>query len=124
MKILIADDYRTIRTFVKLCLQTLYVDAAFVEVSDGRSALAIAQREHFDLIVTDLRMPGLDGLEVARALRSVPATAKIPIVICTSDRDPAIGERAVAVRVALSYKPVTPSILGDVRIAQDIVSGS
>ncbi|HKB27564.1 MAG TPA: response regulator, partial [Candidatus Limnocylindrales bacterium] len=57
---------------------------------DGETALEAARRDGFDLIMLDVQMPKLDGLEAARRLRREPRLAEIPIVILTartSDKD-------------------------------------
>jgi DNA-binding response OmpR family regulator len=53
-------------------------------ISSGADALAAARHSPPDLIVLDLMLPGLDGLEVCRALRGNPATAAIPIIMLTA----------------------------------------
>lgn len=63
-----------------------------LEAEDGETGLAIAHWESLDLILCDLQMPGLDGFEVARQLKSDPTLPKIPLVAITAyammgDRD-------------------------------------
>jgi len=55
-----------------------------LEAADGASAVTVARREHPDLIVMDLAMPGVDGWEASRRLKSDPATADIPIIALTA----------------------------------------
>jgi phosphate regulon transcriptional regulator PhoB len=52
--------------------------------SDGEAGLALAQRDAPDLILVDLMLPGMDGLEVCRRLRSNPQTAAIPLIMLTA----------------------------------------
>ena len=61
------------------------------EAADGASALAIARESLPDLVVTDMRMPVMDGAELIRRLRADPATAGIPILASTGDTDLARG---------------------------------
>jgi DNA-binding response OmpR family regulator len=58
-----------------------------VTAADGISALEVARREHPDLIVLDIMLPGMDGLEVCRHLRRESETATIPIVMLTAKAD-------------------------------------
>ena len=51
---------------------------------DGDVALALLQEESFDLVITDVEMPRLDGFELTRRIRASPATRDLPIIICTS----------------------------------------
>ena len=55
-----------------------------LEAIDGRSALATARKEHPDLIIMDLAMPGLDGWQAASQLKSDPKVADIPIIALTA----------------------------------------
>jgi len=51
---------------------------------DGARGLELARREHPDLIITDVQMPGISGLEVSRHLKADEATRNIPIIVTTS----------------------------------------
>ena len=62
----------------------------------GQEALDIAARDAPDLILLDMMMPGMDGFEVARALKNHPDTRRIPLVVVTSLDDPASRQRALA----------------------------
>jgi len=80
-KILIADDEESLRLLVHATLE----DEAhqILEAADGVEALEIARREKPDLILLDVIMPRMDGLEVCRRLKRDPATSHIPIVMLT-----------------------------------------
>ena len=81
--ILIIEDDADIATLVKHALEK---DAAFrVRVAaDGEEGLARAQRSPFDLILLDLNLPGMDGMEVCRALRSNDGTRGVPLIMLTA----------------------------------------
>jgi DNA-binding response OmpR family regulator len=81
-KILVVDDERDISDIVAFNLRREQYDV--LSAADGESALVIAQRELPDLILLDLMLPGIGGLEVCRRLRSEPRTAQIPIVMLTA----------------------------------------
>ncbi|HTG40298.1 MAG TPA: response regulator [Methylomirabilota bacterium] len=55
-----------------------------VVARDGREALELASRERLDFVICDLVMPNLDGFEVIAALKADPATASLPILVCTA----------------------------------------
>ncbi len=80
--ILLADDNADMRDYVSRLLRAegWRVDA----VSDGAVALERARRERPDLVLTDVMMPGLDGFELLRELRSDGATATIPIILLSA----------------------------------------
>jgi CheY-like chemotaxis protein len=77
--ILIADDEPEIVELVRVVLD--WEGYAVVEAWDGEQAFARAQATVPDLILLDVRMPKMNGLEVLARLRTVPALARIPVVI-------------------------------------------
>lgn len=80
--ILLADDEANLRMLVRTTLD----DPAYriLEAADGTAALALARNDHPDLVVLDWMMPGINGVEVAAALRHDPGTAHIPIIMLTA----------------------------------------
>ncbi|MBI5848902.1 MAG: response regulator [Nitrospirae bacterium] len=58
-----------------------------IKAENGPEALELISKEKIDLILLDVMMPGMDGFEVCRSLKSDPATASIPIVIITALSD-------------------------------------
>lgn len=88
--ILIVDDEPPILDLVRFTLED--AEVRVVEASDGVEALALARRLRPDLILLDVHMPRLDGLEACRQIRRDPALAQTPIVMLTAagqeaDRD-------------------------------------
>lgn len=65
------------------------------QANDGSEAIAIARTTTFDAIVLDVRMPGLDGVSVAGALRARPQNAKVPIILMSAERDDATRLRGI-----------------------------
>jgi CheY-like chemotaxis protein len=59
-------------------------EAQVFEAEAAREGIAIAQREHPDIILMDMQMPGMDGLTATRLLREDPETCSIPIVVITA----------------------------------------
>ena len=80
--ILIVDDDREIVEFIKAILKTKNYDA--VGAYDGEEALKLMETMRPDLIITDLRMPKMSGLEFCRAIKSNSVTENIPILVVTS----------------------------------------
>lgn len=79
-RILVIEDNEDIGRLVELHLSTL--PASVQRVADGREGLEIALRQDLDLVVLDLTLPGLDGLEVCRRLRG--AGRHVPILMLTA----------------------------------------
>ncbi len=95
--ILIVDDEPPILDLVRFTLED--ADVRVVEASDGVEALAVARRVRPDLILLDVHMPRLDGLEACRQIRREPALARTPIVMLTAagqEADRARGREAGA----------------------------
>jgi two-component system alkaline phosphatase synthesis response regulator PhoP len=81
-KILIVEDEKDIRDLVRYNLEA--EGFAVVEASDGEIGLSLAMRERPALLVLDLMLPGLPGLEVCRLLRAKEETQRLPILILTA----------------------------------------
>jgi len=76
VKILIVDDSRVMRAIVTRTLRQAGFDGhVLLEAADGAEALRQVRRESPDLVLADWNMPGMDGLELLRALRAATATA-------------------------------------------------
>ncbi|HEX9873748.1 MAG TPA: response regulator, partial [Deferrimonas sp.] len=80
--ILVVDDSITTRTMEKNILETQGYEVT-VAVS-GEAALAIVAEADFDLVVSDVEMPGIDGFELTRRLRQMERYAEVPVIIVTS----------------------------------------
>jgi two-component system phosphate regulon response regulator PhoB len=105
--ILLADDEANLRTLVRTTLD----DPAYriLEATDGIAALQLARQEHPDLIVLDWMMPGLSGIEAAKALRQDPATAHIPIIMLTARGQESDKKQERVLRLyAYLVKPFSP----------------
>lgn len=81
-KLLIADDEPGIRSLVRMTLE--HDSYEILEASDGDEAIRLAREQHPELILLDVQMPGLSGLEVCRMLKDDPSTADIIVVMLTA----------------------------------------
>lgn len=94
MKILVADDSRVMRQIIIRTLrQAGYDDHEIVEAEGGRDALAKAQTELPDLVLSDWHMPDMTGIDCLRALRSGGST--VPFGFITSDVSPDLRQQAL-----------------------------
>jgi len=80
-RVLVIDDVTYNRD---LLVQNLEDQFALLEAADGLTGLRIALDEQPDLVLLDLRLPDVDGFEIARRLRADPRTAWIPIIAVTA----------------------------------------
>jgi CheY-like chemotaxis protein len=110
VKILVADDNRPILTLVCRMLAALGCEAT--GASDGREALSRFEGEGFDLVLTDLQMPHMDGWELARRVKSL--APEMPVVAMTG-----MGREEVQERLGggaldrVFYKPLNLDQLDD-----------
>lgn len=84
-----------------------------ITASDGQTALQEALSRKVSLIILDISMPQVGGLEACHCLKAMPKTSKIPVVLTTSKKDPAarmMGERMNG-SVRILRKPFTPEEL-------------
>ncbi len=81
-KILVVDDELHIRELVKFNLMKEGFEVS--EAGDGHAAVKMVRTEKPDLVILDLMLPGLDGLEVCRSLKGRRETAAIPIIMLTA----------------------------------------
>ena len=96
--ILIVDGSPVMRRVVERSLRMAGLESGRVlEAADGQEALNLAGQNSPDLILTELNLAELDGLELLRQLRQTPATEAIPVVIITSEA----GEKHVLDALAL-----------------------
>ncbi len=94
VKILIIDDSRAMRSFVRVALEA-EEPLMITEAPSGVEALRILPRERFDLVITDLNMPGINGLEVVAFMRRLEAHRTTPLLIITTESAPRDRERAM-----------------------------
>jgi len=113
--ILAVDDSSSIRQMVKLTLTTGGYNV--VEAVDGTHGLAQARKVSADMVITDLNMPGMNGLALIREIRKLPAYLGVPIIFLTTESAPELkAEARAAGATAWIVKPFQQDqLLGAVR---------
>ncbi len=84
MKILVVDDFSTMRRIIKNLLR----DLGFTntqEADDGLTALPMLQNRNFDFVVTDWKMPGMQGIDLLKAIRADEKLKNIPVLMVTAE---------------------------------------
>ncbi len=119
IRILVVDDDAFTRKIVRRVLSDLgYADLS--EMASAESALALLQEQSFDLIITDVQMPGINGLELVRRIRTgqTGAVAESRVMVLTSFANTEVLGVAIALDVnGFLVKPMKPGIVQD-KIAQ------
>lgn len=117
--ILTVDDSASIRQAIKIALSG--EGYSVTEAVNGAEGLEKGGAGGFDLIVTDLNMPVMDGLTMIRELRKRPAGAGVPILFLTTESDAAIKQEAKAAgATGWLTKPFDPEQL--VRIVKKVLA--
>lgn len=89
LRILVADDDPDYRDLVRRTLARSFRGSTIESVGDGTAALASARAMRPDLVVTDLDMPGLNGVELLAEMRSDPSLESVPVVVLSAIGGPA-----------------------------------
>jgi len=119
VKVLIVDDASFVRDMVKRSMRTYFPDAKVEEAVNGRKALIMMSKSHFDLILCDWEMPEMSGLELLQWVRQHEAYQKTPFVMVTSRGDR--GHIVEAVQGGVSdylSKPFSPEMLAQKVVKQ------
>ena len=112
-RILVVDDSNTSRLIIKRCFEIAgFAEAQFLEAGDGAEALGILDKEPVDLIVSDLKMPRMDGRTFVRKLGVRNETRNIPVIIVSSIASNVEVEKGFDRPVlAIIQKPISPEKL-------------
>jgi twitching motility two-component system response regulator PilG len=106
MKVLLVDDTRTLLSLIQVYLMGW--DMEFVEARDGKQGLDQARLHKPALVISDVRMPGMDGFELCAALRADKDLHSVPVVLLTSLNDDASRRKGRLVgATAFLTKPVS-----------------
>lgn len=84
MKILIVDDFSTMRRIIKNLLRDLGFNNTH-EADDGNTALPMLKSGGFDFLITDWNMPGMQGIDLLRQVRSDPNMSTLPVLLVTAE---------------------------------------
>jgi CheY-like chemotaxis protein len=107
--VLLAEDHADTRMFYAELFRTSF---DVIEAGRGDQALELARQRKPSLIVTDLSLPGITGIELARALKQDAATAKIPIICLSGYADQETSDAVAASGIdRLLVKPCLPDDL-------------
>jgi two-component system, cell cycle response regulator DivK len=108
--VLLVEDNHDTRVIYATFLEALGLRV--IEAVRAESALQLAKRHAPDLVLMDLQLPGISGLDAVRVLRSDPQTAAVPIIIVTASAHGLTEEMRRAGCDELIAKPIDPVALG------------
>jgi two-component system chemotaxis response regulator CheY len=108
--ILTVDDSSSLRMAIRIALTG--AGYAVTEAADGKEGLEKAEADKFDLIITDLNMPNMDGLSMIREIRKGTVQTGTPIIFLTTESDDAMKQQAKAAgATGWLVKPFVPEQL-------------
>jgi two-component system, chemotaxis family, chemotaxis protein CheY len=114
-RILIVEDSPTMRALLNSALEGLEIPVKITEAASGFEALRCLPREPFDLIVTDINMPDINGLELVSFAKNNNAYRSIPLVIVSTEGAERDRERGLELGAdAYLVKPFEPENLREV----------
>ena len=109
-KVLVVDDSNSIRDMVSFTLKSAGYDT--VEAKDGQDGLSKATASGFDLVITDVNMPIMDGITLCQELRKLPAFKFTPILMLTTESSADMKQRGkTAGATGWLVKPFNPEKL-------------
>jgi len=111
--ILVVDDSTTMRQMI--CFTLMSVKHTVTEAQNGVEGLKLAINGKFDLVVSDINMPEMNGIEMVRAIRALPAYKSTPILMLTTES--AVEEKQkgkAAGATGWIVKPFNPQALLDI----------
>jgi DNA-binding NarL/FixJ family response regulator len=112
IRVLVCDDQALVRSGFRLVLEARDDIEVVGEAADGREAIALARRDDPDVILMDVRMPNLDGVEATRRLVAAGARARV-LILTTFDLDEYVYEAIRAGASGFLLKDVQPAQLVD-----------
>ena len=112
IRILLADDHTVLRAGLRVLLERQPGFQVVAEARDGRETVELVETHNPDVILLDMNLPDIDGLELLRHLKADPATAGIAVIVVSADALPSQIDLALDAG-ALRYltKPVSVSEL-------------
>jgi len=112
-KIVIADDSALARMFIRRCLEIAGLgDSEFIEASDGAEALQRLKEIKADMLVTDLTMPNMNGIELLKRISASPRLAGMPVLVVTSAGNEEQRKQLMELGATrILSKPISPPML-------------
>lgn len=119
--VLVVEDSATMRSLIASTLEEIGVPLKIIDAPSGFEALRLLPRERFDLIVTDINMPDINGLELVSFVKGNAAYRSIPLIIVSTESSDRDREKGLSLGAdAYLVKPFEPDDL--LRIVRDLLA--
>jgi two-component system chemotaxis response regulator CheY len=117
LNILVADDSATMRAMVAKTVQMSGLPVnRFYEAANGKEGLEILERQWIDVVLVDINMPVVGGLEMIEKIRAHPDLSKMPIVVISTESSQTRIDEIRAKGAEFIHKPFTPEQVRDVLV--------
>jgi two-component system chemotaxis response regulator CheY len=117
LNIFVADDSATMRAMVTKTIQMTGLPVTkFCHASNGQEGLEVLEKEWVDVVLVDINMPVMDGMEMIERIRKNPDFQKLPIVVISTESSQTRIEEVRAKGVEFIHKPFTPEAVREVLV--------
>ena len=108
--ILVVDDSATVRKFMNQVLHTLGHN--IIEAKDGIDAIQLMAKHKIDLVIADLNMPRMNGIDLIQSIRENPDQLDLPIIMLTTEADDESRKKAISIGAnVFLVKPASPQVI-------------
>jgi two-component system chemotaxis response regulator CheY len=97
--IVAVDDFANTLRVIEFLLQA--IECEILKAKDGKEALSYFDGRHIDLLITDLNMPVMNGIELVKAVKEIKDYRNIPVIVLTAEKNPELKQEALKLNVAL-----------------------
>jgi len=95
--IVLVDDFENTRWLIEMSLKSLHLE--ILKAENGKDALKYFDGRHIDLLLTDVNMPVMNGIELVREVKNIPQYATLPVVMLTTEKNPEKIEQAHQLKI-------------------------
>lgn len=117
IKVLLAEDQVMVRQGLKAMLETDEELTVTGEASNGKEAISLCERQHFDIVVLDIRMPEMDGIEAAKCIHARWPSVKLFMLTTFDDEDYAMEALKIGVNGYMLKNGDTASLIRSIKSA-------
>lgn len=95
--VVIVDDFDNTRWVIEFTLKA--IDSEIFKAGNGKEALVFFDGRPIDLLITDLNMPVMNGIELIKAVKEMPEYRKMPVIILTTEKKPELKQEAIKLNI-------------------------
>ncbi len=111
LNILIVEDCRVMQTIITRTLHILNSGAKSIDLAcNGREGLRMMENKDYDLLILDINMPVMDGMEMIHQMQKKPRLAGIPVLVVTTESNTSRIETIKRLGTGFVHKPFTPEL--------------